>query len=164
MTSVWQPSPAVQPYSVAWTNALGHALIRYVTIEVGGQKIDTQYGDWLEIWNSLTQVSEKENGYNHMVGRYASSVGLIGNASTSRIYYVPLMFWFNKNPGLSLPLIALQYHEVKIIMEFRNASELIVGLTSTGDRDFTSNTTSIADSSGVSLVNAALWVDKICAF
>jgi len=65
--SVWAPSPAPNPFSVAWTNSLGHALIRYVTIEVGGQKIDTQYGEWLEIWNSLTQVSEKENGYNHMV-------------------------------------------------------------------------------------------------
>lgn len=161
VSSVWYDAPATRPFSVAWTNALGHALIRYVTIEVGGQKIDTQYGEWLEIWNSLTQVAEKENGYNHMVGRYASSVGLIGNADTSRIYYVPLMFWFNRNPGLSLPLIALQYHEVKIIMEFRNAAELIVGLTATGDRDFASNTTSIRDSSGVSLVNAALWVDYV---
>lgn len=161
VSSVWYDAPAARPFSVAWTNALGHALIRYVTIEVGGQKIDSQYGEWLEIWNSLTQVSEKENGYNHMVGKYASSVGLIGNADTSRIYYVPLMFWFNKNPGLSLPLIALQYHEVKIIMEFRNAAELIVGLTAAGDRDFDSNTTSIRDSSGVSLVNAALWVDYV---
>lgn len=94
-----------------------------------------------------------------MIGKYASSVGLIGNADTSRIYYIPLMFWFNRNPGLSLPLIALQYHEVKIIMDFRNAIELIVGLTSTGDRDFPSNTTNIVNTSGVSLVNCALWVD-----
>ena len=161
VSSVWYDAPAPRPFYVAWTNSLGHALIRYVTIEVGGQKIDSQYGEWLEIWNALTQVSEKENGYNHMIGKYASSVGLIGNADTSRIYYIPLMFWFNRNPGLSLPLIALQYHEVKIIMEFRNAAELIVGLTSTGDRDFASNTTSIRDSAGVSLVNAALWVDYV---
>ena len=69
VSSVWYDAPAPRPFSVAWTNALGHALIRYVTIEVGGQKIDSQYGEWLEIWNSLTQVSEKENGYNHMVRR-----------------------------------------------------------------------------------------------
>ncbi len=160
VSSVWADSGA-RPDLVAWTNSLGHALIRQVTIEVGGQKIDTQYGEWLEIWNSLTQVAEKENGYNHMIGKYASSVGLIGNADTSRIYYIPLMFWFNKNPGLSLPLIALQYHEVKIIIDFRQSSELIVGLTSAGDRDFASNTTSVRDSSGVSLVNAALWVDYV---
>lgn len=161
VSSVWPDAPAPRPDEVAWTNSLGHALIRYVTLEVGGQKIDTQYGEWLEIWNALTQVSEKENGYNHMIGKYASSVGLLDNAASSRIYYIPLMFWFNKNPGLSLPLIALQYHEVKVIMEFRNAAELIVGLTAAGNRDFASNTTSIRDSSGVSLVNASLWIDYV---
>ena len=71
------------------------------------------------------------------------------------------MFWFCRNPGLSLPLIALQYHEVKIIVEFRSAAELIVGLDAAGDRDFVSNTTSINDSAGVSLVNASLWVDYV---
>jgi len=60
--SVWAED-ATRPDGIAWTNSLGHALIRYVTIEVGGQKIDSQYGEWLEIWNALTQVSEKENGY-----------------------------------------------------------------------------------------------------
>ena len=159
--SVWYPAPAPNPTYVAWTNSLGHALIRYVNIEVGGQKIDGQYGEWLEIWNALTQVSEKENGYNHMVGKYASSVGLYQNADTSRIYYIPLMFWFNRNPGLSLPLIALQYHEVKIIMDLRYASELIVGLDGNFNRDYPSNTTSIRDSAGVSLVQCALWVDYV---
>lgn len=50
-------------------------------------------------------------------------------------------------------------HEVKIILEFRTAAELIVGLTAAGDRDNASNTTTIIDSSGVSLQSAALWVD-----
>jgi len=70
------------------------------------------------------------------------------------------MFWFNKNPGLSLPLIALQYHEVKIAIEFRNANELVVGLTQSGDRQTNANTASLADNS-LSLTNAALWVDYI---
>ena len=53
--------------TVAWTNALGHALIRYVDIEVGGQRIDRHFGLWLELWDELTQTAEKQNGYNHMV-------------------------------------------------------------------------------------------------
>jgi hypothetical protein len=55
----------------------------------------------------------------------------------------------------------VQYHEVKIILEFRSAIELIVGLDAAGDRDTAANTTSIRDSAGVQLVNAALWVDKL---
>jgi hypothetical protein len=149
------------PAAVGWTNSVGHALIRWVTIEVGGQRIDTHYGDWLEVWNSLTQVSEKENGYNHMVGAYYATSSIPDTAKSSRIYYVPLMFWFCRNPGLSLPLIALQYHEVKINMEFRNAIELIVGVDADGARDYSKNTQSIRDNAGVSLINAALWVDYI---
>lgn len=93
-----------------------------------------------------------------MVGKYATNLGLTTNAQSPRIYYVPLMFWFCRNPGLSLPLIALQYHEVKICMEFRDANELIVGLTGDGERDVASNTTSIYEG-GLSLQTAALWVD-----
>jgi hypothetical protein len=48
-----------------------------------------------------------------------------------------------------------------VVLEFRSAAELIVGLTATGDRDFSSNTSSIRDSAGVSLTNAALYVDYV---
>jgi hypothetical protein len=94
------------------------------------------------------------------LGKYATNLGLVGNANYARIYYVPLMFWFCRNPGLSLPLIALQYHEVKIAIEFRNANELIVGLTQSGDRQVNANTSSLADGS-LALTNAALWVDYV---
>lgn len=158
--SIYSPT-ATQPNNVAWTNGIGHAIIRSVDISIGGQKMDRHYGIWLDIWNELTQVAEKENGYNHMVGSYATNIGLVGNASASRIYYTPLQFWFCRNPGLSLPLIALQYHEVKIDIEFRNSNECVVGLTAAGDRDTAANTSSIYDNAGVSIVNAALWVDYV---
>lgn len=115
--SVYAAAAANQPFEVAWTNSLGHALIREVSVEVGGQKIDRQYGEWLEVWDELSQTSEKQNGYNHMVGKYAASLGLSQNANTSRIYYVPLMFWFCRNPGLSLPLIALTLAQKSIQLQ-----------------------------------------------
>jgi hypothetical protein len=52
-----------------------------------------------------------------MIGKYASDVGLEGNAASSRIYYVPLMFWFCRNPGLSLPLIALTLAQKSIQLQ-----------------------------------------------
>ena len=55
--SVYPSGAANQPDSVAWTNSLGHALIREVCVEVGGQKIDRQYGDWLEVWDEFFQNS-----------------------------------------------------------------------------------------------------------
>jgi hypothetical protein len=59
--SVWPDAlPNATLASVAWTNSLGHALIKAVTIEVGGQKIDSQYGEWfnLDQKSSEPQISK----------------------------------------------------------------------------------------------------------
>ena len=53
----------------SWTNSIGHALIKYVEIEIGGIVIDKHYGQWLEIWNELTIPEEKRNAYNQMIGK-----------------------------------------------------------------------------------------------
>lgn len=108
----------------AWTRHLGNTLIKQVDIDIGGQRIDRHYGEWLTIWNELTIPSGLVAGYNEMIGNVSEmyTAGTPVDKPAKRLY-VPLMFWFNRNPGLSLPLIALQYHEVKITIEFRPASE-----------------------------------------
>ena len=86
----------------------GRDAIKKVEVEIGGQLIDRQYGKWMKIWNELTLPSGKTTGYAKMVQ----------DADAKR--YVPLEFWFCRNIGLALPLIALQYHEVKINIEFES--------------------------------------------
>jgi hypothetical protein len=115
---------------VSWTNGIGNALIKSVSIEIGGQEIDKHYGEWLDIWSELNLTDSKKKNYNKMVGNnypsgdfppymvYTHAIG------TTKLY-VPLRFWFNRNPGLALPLIALQYHEVKINMEVEDSKYLI---------------------------------------
>ena len=93
----------------------GHQLVDNVELEIGGQKIDKHYGDWLNVWSDLTVSSEHSTGYNSMVG---STIESAANADASFNLYVPLQFWFCRNPGLALPLIALQYHEVKVNLTF----------------------------------------------
>ena len=127
-----------------WVNWVGHALVKNVEVEIGGQRIDKHYGDWLHIWNELTQTCGKQDGYANMVGnvdRLFRPVGTVtgqgagkGTSSISQaggtegempevVLYIPLQFWFCRNPGLALPLIALQYHEVRINIEFRTMAE-----------------------------------------
>jgi hypothetical protein len=130
-----------------WLNWVGHVLINYVEVEIGGQRIDKHYGDWLHIWNELTQSAGHQVGYANMVGnvpRLTQVVSGEGGAtmqppqstvdncnSTGCIpettLYIPLQFWFCRNPGLSLPLIALQYHEVKINIQFQDARKCYWG-------------------------------------
>ena len=125
-------APAVTgPADPNWTYGFGNALVKQAEIEIGGQLIDRQYGDWMNIWTELTTPEGKRAGYDNMVGNKAltadNNQGGAISAEFPLRFYVPLQFWFNRNPGLALPLIALQYHEVKLNLELRNLSELVNG-------------------------------------
>jgi len=97
---------------------LGNAMVKQVEVEIGGQLIDRQYGEWMNIWTELSVPEGKRGVYDEMVGNQAD-----GLAPSTKLD-VPLMFWFNRNPGLALPLIALQYHEVKINLDLETQSNL----------------------------------------
>jgi hypothetical protein len=108
----------------SWANFIGHALIDYVEVEIGGQVIDKQYGQWLQIWSELTVTNSKRLGYFDMVevNQNFSSVTQPGPL----LLLIPLTFWFNKYLGCALPLIALQYHEVRINFALNPSDDLIV--------------------------------------
>lgn len=119
----------------AW---VGHKLIKSVEVEIGGQRIDKHYGDWLHIWNELSQTEGHWNGYKTMVSGadVEDSSGVLshpGEDGAARTLYIPLQFWFCRNPGLALPLIALQYHEVKINVEFASAADCVSGAAGSFD-------------------------------
>ena len=109
-----------------WVNYVGHMLLQEVEVEIGGQRIDKHYGDWLNIWNELTQEPGHQVGYDNMVGNTVALTGTGLQHSEATTLYIPLQFWFCRNPGLALPLIALQYHEVRINVTFRRKEELYV--------------------------------------
>ena len=90
-------------------------LIKTVEVEIGGQKIDKHYSQWLDIYNELFETS-------HDYREVMNTGGSTNDASVT--CYIPLRFWFNRNPGLALPLIALQYHEVKVNVTLGAATEL----------------------------------------
>jgi len=103
-----------QRLEVAWVRRLGHALLKSVECEIGGSRIDKQYGVWLDIWYELTHVEEQERGYRAMIGDVdeLTKETTVPSTTESEVLpeytlYIPLQFWFNRNTGLALPLIAL---------------------------------------------------------
>jgi len=88
----------------------GAALINNVEVEIGGQRIDKQTSEWNQIWADLSTPESKADGFKCMTG----GCGVTGTKGVVGEVQVPLNFWFCRNPGLALPLIALQYHEVKL--------------------------------------------------
>jgi len=111
---------------VDYCDSIGHKLIKDVELEIGGQLIDRHYAEWLEIWSELTLPEEKISGYADMVGKKDFRTSNTTPKSGDTIF-VPLQFFFCRNPGLALPLIALQYHEVKFSFNFESASNCIKG-------------------------------------
>lgn len=109
-----------------WVNYIGHVMIKTVDLEIGGQRIDRHYGDWLTIWNELTQKPGLTVGYDNMVGNTIHLTGTGLGRTEATTLYIPLQFWFCRNIGLALPLIALQYHEVRITFEFRAKEQCYV--------------------------------------
>ena len=112
------------PVEYFWVNSVGHALIKIIEVEIGGVVIDRQYGLWMEIWSSLVVPPSKIEGFYSMIGKSVNPINLNNNKEMD--LYVPLYFWFCKNIGLSLPLIALQAHEVRFNVTFRKYEELII--------------------------------------
>ena len=130
-----------------WLNWLGHLIVTYAEVEIGGQKIDRHYGHWLHIWNELTQTSGHQAGYATMVGNVPKLVQSTIDSTPQITLYIPLRFWFNSNPGLALPLIALQYHDVKINLQLANLTDCY----------WASSTSRVPGD----LVDVSLWVDYI---
>ena len=134
-----------------WLDYPGEQLIAQVEVDIGGQRIDKQYGDWMHIWNQLTMTSEQTPGYFKMIGNITQLTFITDpsfaevdgpcdslaprqvcaprNALPEYTLYIPLQFWFCTNPGLALPLIALQYHEIKITLDIRPIDECLWAVT-----------------------------------
>ena len=108
-----------------YVSRLGHAMIESCKIEVGGSKIDEQYGDWLNVWYELTRESNHDRGYAQMIGDVDTLKSIGHTNAPEYTMYVPLQFWFNRNNGLALPLIALQYHDVRVTMKLRESTDLV---------------------------------------
>jgi hypothetical protein len=109
---------------------VGSKLFDTIELEIGGQKIDRITGKWMEVWAELTEPNPggligKADTTQGTTFQNMSRMGGVGIATLAKKALVPLPFWFCRNPGLALPLIALQYHEVKLITNLTaNASSV----------------------------------------
>jgi hypothetical protein len=147
--------------NVKWTAAyerrLGYQLLKKIEVEIGGQIIDTHYGEWLFLWENLTSGFDNSVKLDSMLGGYlgGSETTAVSCGGRPAILYIPLQFWFCRNPGLALPLIALQYHEVRINVTLSPATDLVTGTAGTA------GTVSSAAANLPQLKDMSLYIDYI---
>jgi hypothetical protein len=166
-----------------WLDFPGEQLIAQVEVEIGGQRIDRQYGDWMHIWNQLTLSKEQQHGYYKMIGNTTALTYITDpsfanvdgpcdsdaprqvctprNALPETTLYVPFQFWYCRNPGLALPLIALQYHEVRINLDIRPIDECLWAVSTLACESGSSTNVKSSLAYAQSLVAASLYVDYV---
>jgi hypothetical protein len=116
-----------------WIDNIGHYIIHYADFVIGAQRISRQYGQWMNIWSELTISKSKRGSFDELIGNVEVLTkpliyyGTINDTSAPTIQKrrlrIPLPFWFTEHPGLAVPLIAVQYVEIKIELEFQPLNE-----------------------------------------
>ncbi len=108
---------------ISYVNSVGHALIEEISLEIGEQEIDKQTGEFMELWTQLSTPAGQQDAFNEMVGRSADPYTAPDQYGPLTLY-IPLQFWFCRNPGNYLPLLALQYHPVRINVRLRPLQDM----------------------------------------
>ena len=107
--------------NISWINGIGNHLIDKIDLLFGGEIIVSLTGEYLDIYSSLTVPQSKQDGYYKMIAKNTSYNNATQKGALSLI--VPLPFWFTKNIGYALPLISLQYTEIKLDIHLKPFSK-----------------------------------------
>jgi hypothetical protein len=108
----------------AWVKKIGFALIKSIEIELGGQTIDKQYGEWLNIIYELF-IKKDNNGYDKMIGNTYEATSFTQTKDKITLF-IPLQFWFCKYPSLAIPILCLYHSEIKINLELNDLDKCYI--------------------------------------
>ena len=109
-----------------WCPRVGHAMIKNLELNVGGTAVEKQTGDWLNVVHELYRDRNHDRGYDEMIGNTAA-LTVPGGGTPETTLYIPLKFFCCNHDGLAIPLIATQYHDTRVEVEFNPLSQLVCG-------------------------------------
>jgi len=108
----------------AWVDRVGHAIVKEIEVRIGGEKIDRHWGDWLNIWYELSANRDMQPIYYKLIGNVKELTTFDRVPKPAYKLRIPLQFWFCRHSGMSIPLVALEYHDVTLQVKFRNIQEV----------------------------------------
>lgn len=144
-------------YKFAWVEELAHASINQLDVQIGNQVIDRHTGDWLIAFNKIFLHPSQTDNYNEMIGNVPDMTNFDDTPKDRYKLILPLQFWFCRYTGLSLPLIALQYHDVVFNLKLKDLSSLCY----VEDNPELSDIANIQAQYGINILNAKLYVDYV---
>jgi hypothetical protein len=147
---------------LSYTNSIGHALIQEVSLEIGEQEIDKQTGEWMEIWTEMSTPATQRDALNQMIGRQPlyDTINIIPGPNGLQLL-IPLQFFFCNNPGLYLPLIALQYTPIRINITLRPLQQLFWVSPPAGDQSTWNPALNVKASCTTPITNMMMWGEYV---
>ena len=118
------PSSNTNIEKYKWIKKLGFGIINNVELEINGQLIDKLYGDWMNIWSILTTTQDKITE-DILIGNVPEMYEYSSSKNAYKLY-VPLNFYFNRNKGLSLPILSLHLSDIKINVELNSLEDVLI--------------------------------------
>jgi Large eukaryotic DNA virus major capsid protein. len=107
----------------AWIDKLGHAIIDRIDVNIGGEKIDRHYSEWINIWYELTGHTDQNELYNKLIGNVSELTTFDRNEKSAYTLTIPLSFWFCRKGGLAFPIIALQYSTISLTIKLKKIND-----------------------------------------
>jgi len=112
-------------YNFAWIDNLVYKIIDQISIEIGGNIIDRQYGKWLFIWNQIAENKYHKNTINKLICNNSELTKFNRDTKPSFNIYLPLKFWFNKEYGSALPLISMRYQDIILKLKLSSLKDCV---------------------------------------
>jgi hypothetical protein len=131
--TIAQPTPDV----IGYTESIGHAMIEYVELYIGGTLIQRVPSDFFQIHSEHYVTQTKQMNLEKLVGKpstelsgtrvYSSGIlAYLGGATSERVCIVDVPFYFYNNPELAVPLCALRQQECELVVKLRPIKECII--------------------------------------
>lgn len=155
----------IQQNLVSWATGLGyvesigHAIIEYAEILIGGKTIQRIPSDFLAIYFDNYVSHTKQENLGKLIGkppgelsgtrcRHPSIAGYLGNATSNQKFFVDIPFYFYNNPELAIPVFAIDKQEIEIVIKLRERSDCIIGYK-TSDPDYVFYTGDLVTTKGL---------------
>ena len=143
-------------YRFSWLPKIGLRLIDNIEIAIGGQVIDRLNSNMLNIWYELTLSHNQISIFNNIIGNIPKLNTYNTNKKESYSLYIPLPFWFSKYTGISLPALALRYHDIQVNLKLKELTDCC--MIETIENKLSDN---ININELVKILNVSLYIDYV---
>ncbi|AYV79601.1 MAG: NCLDV major capsid protein [Faunusvirus sp.] len=113
-------------YNFAWIDRIGHFIYDNIELQIAGQRIDQHFSDWINIWYELTNNFKMQSTYNKMIGDIPALTTYNRATKPLTVLNIPLYFSFCRNNTLALPVVAMRYCDVQIVVKLNPVEHCVI--------------------------------------